>query len=150
MIQFNMAMLAVVVAAPAPPDPVSEAVAELQGTWALVSFEVKGGKPIPDTTSTTITIKGKELSLRKRTTDPRKYTYTVDPVKSPAHLDLTFVGETGVCHAIYRLEKGELMICAGTNLEPDEASNRPREFTTGLASDRPPKGNLILIFKRVK
>jgi hypothetical protein len=75
----------------------------------------------------------------------------VDPTQAPAHLDLTPAGEAAVCHAIYRLEKGALTICAGTQLLPDRADRRPQEFGTAQGKeDRPPKGDLLFTFKRPK
>ena len=144
-------LMALILAAPAPADAARKAAAELQGTWELVSFEEKGGKPRPAEKPTVLTIRGAELSLRRGTAPARHFTFAVDPAQAPAHLDLTPAGEAGVCHAIYRLEKGELTICAGTQLNPDPADRRPREFATAQArADRPPKGDVLFTFKRAK
>jgi uncharacterized protein (TIGR03067 family) len=135
----------------APADDVAKATAELQGNWVLVLVEEKGGKPRPDDSPTTMTVKGTELSIQRGTAPPRQFTFAVDPTKTPPHLDLVRVGETGICHAIYRLEQGEMTICAATNLTSDEPGRRPQVFVTSRGpKDTPPKGSLMLTFKRAK
>jgi uncharacterized protein (TIGR03067 family) len=147
----SVGLLALVLVAPAPTDPARKAAADLQGTWELVSFGEKGQKPGPAETPTILVVKGNELTLRRGTAPARHFTFAVDPARSPVHMDMTPIGEPGICHAIYRLEKGELTICAGSQLNPDDPAGRPREFATARGkADRPPKGSVLFTFRRTE
>ena len=159
MFTVSLLIVASSIAAPAPPDPVKKAQDELQGTWVAIDMEQKGEKVAPKELKEediSISIKGNELTMWQGG-KPDRYTFTLDPSKKPAHLDLQESGEKarkGVCHAIYSQEKGELKICVSSNFNPDEAEERPKEFATVLGSEnRPPKGTkgkYLFIFKQDK
>src|SRR5262245_49833718 len=151
MVALSILLLSSLAAAPAPPDPARKAIAELQGRWELIGFEEKGDKGDFDE-QLVVTVKDDEMIFRRGTDDPIPLRFTIDPTKSPAHLDLIVdAGKKEVCHAIYRIERGELTICVGTNFSPNKSSERPHEFATILGSEkRPPKGKLMFTFKRVK
>ncbi|HJZ93216.1 MAG TPA: TIGR03067 domain-containing protein [Gemmataceae bacterium] len=125
--------------------------AELQGRWELVAFEEKGDKGDFDE-QLVVTVKDDEMTFRRGTDDPIPVRFKIDPSKTPAYLDLILdADKKEVCHAIYRIEKGELTICVGTNFSPNKSSQRPQEFATVLGSEkRPPKGKLMFTFKRAK
>jgi uncharacterized protein (TIGR03067 family) len=92
------------------------------------------------------------LILRHGTAGPAQFSFTLDPRKKPAQMDLREMGDgqrEGIVHAIYALEKGELRICFGSNLTANKAEERPQEFATSKGSkDRPPKGRVMFTFKR--
>jgi uncharacterized protein (TIGR03067 family) len=150
-------MAGATVAAPAPPDPVEKAQAALQGTWRCVGGEEKGEKFTAEEAKEegfSLVITKNELVLHQGKEKPQRFSFTLGPGKSPAHIDLKEIGDdarAGVCHAIYRLEKEELTICFGSNINPDEAEDRPQEFSTMLGRDKgSPKGKVMLIFQREK
>jgi uncharacterized protein (TIGR03067 family) len=142
-------LTAAIAAAPGPKEPAGKGGDSLEGKWQLVAVEEKGlaaGKPDEPET---LTVKGGEMLFQRGTDDIRRVGFVIDTTRSPAHLDLR-LGPKGVCHAIVRVEKDELVLCAGSNFNADEAGNRPKEFVTGPPEDRPQKGKLLFRYKRVK
>jgi uncharacterized protein (TIGR03067 family) len=159
MLALSLLIVAGSIAAPAPPDAAKKAQEELQGTWVAVGMEEKGEKvPAKDLKDEdiSVSIKGNELTMMHRGKADR-YTFTLDPGKKPAHMDLQESGDKarpGTCHAIYSVEKGELKICVSSSFNPNESEERPKEFATGSGSEsRPPKGmkgKYLFIFKQDK
>jgi uncharacterized protein (TIGR03067 family) len=148
-------LLACGVAVGAPADAAAQAVKELQGTWTLVAMEEKGQRISVEEVKAegcSFVIRGSEFLLKERGKTKMRFSFKVDPTKSPRHIDFQRRdGPTvpGTCHAIYSLEKGQLKICIGTNFNPDEPEERPQEFATKLRSEgRPPKGKNLFILKR--
>jgi len=145
-------ILAASVNAPAPPEPVRKAVADLQGRWEATGIEENGERGTLDE-RLILTVKGNDMFFRRGTDDSVQFPFVVDPSKSPAHLDLTAEkGEKNTCRAIYRIDdKGELTICLGSNFSPCEPDRRPTEFATLTGDEkRPPKGRILFTFKRAK
>jgi uncharacterized protein (TIGR03067 family) len=159
MFTVSLLIVASSIAAPVPPDPVKKAQDQLQGTWVAIGMEEKGEKVAAEVLNEekiSVTIKGNELTMWQGG-KPDRYTFTIDPSKKPAHMDLQESSDKarpGTCHAIYLLEKGELKICVSSNFNPDEPEERPKEFATVLGSEnRPPKGTkgkYLFIFKQEK
>jgi uncharacterized protein (TIGR03067 family) len=157
MCPITLLILGSTLAAPAPAEGAKKAKEELQGTWVAVAIEEKGEKASPEQVKKeefSAIIKGNELALRHKKAEPDRFSFTLDPEKKPAHLNLTRLGKDarpGVIHAIYSLDKGELTICLGSNFSPDKPEDRPQEFATVLGSEkRPPKGKLLFTFKQEK
>ncbi len=155
MFPFSCVILCSLLAPAETSDATKKAQEELQGTWIAVALEEKGMKSTVEEVrkeNISITIKGNELALRHGRSDPARFSFTLDPGKKPAHIDLKDLGDKarpGVLHAIYGLDKGELKLCFGTTLTPNKPEERPQEFATVLGSkERPPKGKVMLTFKR--
>lgn len=121
----------------------------LDGKWQVVQMEEKGLPAVEPDELMTLTVKGGEMLFQRGTDKARPVTFVVDTSKSPAHLDLK-LGPDHVCHAIFRVDKEELVICAGSSFDADEPADRPRELVTGPSDERPQKGKLLFRYKRIK
>lgn len=144
MIMTPMLLATTIAAAPVPKET-----GGLEGKWQLVESEEKGLPAEKPDEPMTLTVKGSEMVFRRGTDTVTRISFDLDFSRSPAHLDLKF-GSKGVCHAILRVEKDELVMCAGSKFVPDEPANRPKEFVTGPPEDRPQKGKLLFRFKRIR
>jgi uncharacterized protein (TIGR03067 family) len=138
-----------------PMDAQEKAKQALQGDWRVVGVEEKGERWTPEDVRKqpmSLKIKGNEITLYQGTMIDLRFTFRVDPTKSPAHLDLDRLDERvrgKTCHAIYVIQKGQLKICLSSNFNPTKPEERPQEFATILGSTgRPPKGKLLFIFER--
>jgi uncharacterized protein (TIGR03067 family) len=156
MLTISLLIVSSSLVAPLPADAGREAQDELQGTWIAIGLEESGEKATADKVKEhdiTITIKGNEITFRFGKDDPHRFSFTLDPSKKPAHLNLKELGEKaqpGVAHAIYSLEKGELKICVSNKFDPNKEDERPQEFATGPSEMRPPKGRIMLTVKQNK
>jgi uncharacterized protein (TIGR03067 family) len=148
MITIATLFSAAIVAAPGPKEPAGKGGDSIEGTWELVSVEEEGGPAMKPDEPETLTVKGDDMVFHHRADDIERVKFVIDATKSPAHLDIKLKG--GICHAIFRVEKDQLVMCAGSNFNPDETENRPREFVTGPPEDRPQKGKLLFRYKRIK
>jgi len=143
------------VAAPAPASEAEKATEKLQGTWTLVAMEAKGEK-VSNEKVTEMNIvfefKGNKLVIKNDDEKLDHYSFTLDPTKAPAHIDLKDLGERareGICHAIYSIDDRQLKVCLGTNFNPDELEERPKEFATVEGSaNRPPKGKYLFVLQK--
>jgi uncharacterized protein (TIGR03067 family) len=91
---------------------------KLQGTWTLVSMEVDGKRKIVE--GARVVVQGDKFISNIGTI---KGTYSTDPTKKPAHLDIiTFEGKTVPC--IYVIDNDGLKLCVGGDQE------RPKNFAT--------------------
>jgi uncharacterized protein (TIGR03067 family) len=155
MLTAGLGIIALAVGAPAPPDDAhAKALKALQGTWKLVAVEEKGGE-LKDNKDSDLhfTFEGNALLWREGKPEPRRFRVKVDPSKSPARIDITaeiVKGQTRTAHAVYEVKGDRLTICFGHNANPDEPEDRPRELKTGDADQRPQKGKLMFVFKRVE
>jgi uncharacterized protein (TIGR03067 family) len=155
MLTTGLGIIALAVAAPAPPDDANaKALKALQGTWKLVAVEEKGGELKENKDSDLqFTFEGNVLLWREGKPEPKRFKAKIDPSKSPAHIDITAEtaeGQTRTAHAVYGLKDNRLTICFGHNATPDEPEDRPRELKTGDADQRPQKGKLMFVFERIK
>jgi uncharacterized protein (TIGR03067 family) len=117
-------------------DPQADA-KDIQGEWHVVRAE-QDGDPIPkEAGSITYTfsdgkyatkLDGSEIEVAGA--ESRGNTYKLDASKSPREIDLESAG--GTTRGIYRLNGGELTLCAATG-EGNKA--RPTEFKTSKGSN---------------
>ena len=107
---------------------------ELQGTWILESWEMRGKKlDIPK--GRVITFSHDEFSAK---VDGKKQSssYKTDGSESPKHMDITTEGpdEKGMISlAIYKIEGDTLTICAGGGIV-DKQEPRPTAFDSKQGS----------------
>jgi uncharacterized protein (TIGR03067 family) len=112
----------------------------LQGTWTLKNFDTAGW-PIPggkgpdnwgNGSELRWTVQGNEISWTAPSGREIKASFTIDPSKSPKHIDLKFLsgpdrGE--VCPGLYRrgdLDENILWICIA---DPGSNAARPKNFS---------------------
>jgi uncharacterized protein (TIGR03067 family) len=115
----------------------------LQGTWVLVGRE-RGGEKVPEdkvkALKGRLTVNGDRFTFKIGDLNFTG-TVTLDPSKSPKHLDATLIranGEKGKLVGIYELQGDTLREC----FDPKE---RPTEFRT-----RPGSEQLLETFRREK
>jgi uncharacterized protein (TIGR03067 family) len=126
-------------AAEKPADPpVKKELAELQGTWKLVSVEINGedgdskAQPRWIIKGDKVSYGGQELAVLK-----------TDASATPKIIDLAFRDPKKVYEGIYAVDKDTLKICL--NAKSDTLKERPAEFSTM------DKEHLrLLVFKRDK
>jgi RNA polymerase sigma factor (sigma-70 family) len=116
---------------PAKPPPTTDHEA-IRGTWRVVDGEVEGRVMGDDllASQTRWVISDKEIALQDRTGDRGKWTYQLDPGKSPRAIDLKIAGGPGtgtVLPALYHLAGDRLKVCiCGTDhVRPTELATRP-------------------------
>jgi uncharacterized protein (TIGR03067 family) len=115
-------------------DLTKQELKRLQGTWMLVGRESKGEK-VPEgkvqAMKGRLTVNGDKFTFKIEDTNFTG-TVTLDPSKSPKHLDVSFVGangEKGKVVGIYELQGDTLREC----FDPKE---RPTQFKTQPGSDQ--------------
>jgi uncharacterized protein (TIGR03067 family) len=100
----------------------------LQGTWKLVRLE-RGGQPVADAfrDSARVVIEGETLAFHVGGETLYKLRFTLVPIQSPRHIDLTSLDEPGrgrSLRGIYTLAGNRLTLC--WPLDADAA--RPADF----------------------
>jgi len=109
-------------------DAVKDEMKKLQGTWVRVSVDVAGKKTgdgkKPAGEAVTLTIKGDKYGDE---------TFTLDPTKSPKHINVSTVDDKGnaiTLPGIYELNDGVLKLCFPFPFEGkfDQIGKRPTEF----------------------
>lgn len=126
-------------------DAVKAEMHKLQGTWVRVSVDVNGKKTEdgnrPAGEAVTLTIQGDKFGGE---------TFTLDPTKSPKHIDVLSVDDKGraiTLPGIYELKDGELKVCFPFPFggKFDKIGQRPTEFGSKRG------GNDVLeVYKRRK
>jgi uncharacterized protein (TIGR03067 family) len=119
--------------------------AALQGVWVARSMEVDGkAAPAEDTRRTRFTFKGDNLLLRGNFDDDSEdeRACTIDPRKSPKHLDLTPAHEKERILGIYELKGGELRVCLR---QAGGAGGRPTAFATRAGARL-----VLIVFRKQK
>jgi uncharacterized protein (TIGR03067 family) len=134
--------LALAVAAPAPKTASKDEPPSLHGEWVLESA-VRGGmndKP-PDGAGVTFTADGKARFREGRRDKVEEGTYTVDPKKNPAQIDIVPPANEKVptVLGIYKIEKDTLTLCLVLGGE------RPKKFESPAGSEV-----MLMTLKRVK
>ena len=128
------------VAAPKPKDPSKVAPASLVGRWKAESSTGKIAPLPPGDLTVTVTADGKtEGRIGGKTTSA--WTFTCDPKKDPAEIDLTREAPLGVpLPGIYKLNGDTLTVCVSTNQRQRPTSFDPTEGP----------GVMRTVYKRVK
>ncbi len=132
---------------PSKPSDAERAIGAFQGTWTLRnidtgSWPLPGGKG-PDKTGEGSelrwVVKGNEITWTSPTGQEIKASFTIDPMKRPNQIDLTFQsgpnkGET--CPGIYLrgdLDENILWLCIA---DPGSKANRPKNFSYRFGEGR--------------
>jgi RNA polymerase sigma factor (sigma-70 family) len=104
----------------------------IQGTWRVVDAELEGRVASDGllASQTRWVISDKEIALQDRTGDRGKWSYQLDPGKSPKAIDLKIAGGPGtgtVLPALYHLAGDRLKVCiCGTDhVRPEALATRP-------------------------
>ena len=122
---------------------------KLEGSWAMVSFEVNGKKiseeDLEKAADMRLVFKGNTGSIRNKDKVLSEGTITIDPTKKPKTLDLKVTkgdnsGKTSL--AIYELDGDTLKAC-WTLFAVDR--KRPTDFAT-----KPDSGLLLITYRREK
>lgn len=124
--------------------------ANLQGQWRLIETDHQGKHRFntdPDFHEHTITIVGKEMTVKFPDGSERKKTFTIDTINSPKTMDLSSLdgrekGQAAAC--IYKLEPERFTICMP--YFTDNPNQRPRDFKTTDTD----QVNLTFIYERLK
>jgi uncharacterized protein (TIGR03067 family) len=136
---FLFAVASVAQAAPAE-DKIKKELADLQGVWKLIGFEVDGKEAFLQ----------EHRQIRWVVKDDKVFyggeelaKITLDPVADPKCLDLGLIKSKRVHEGIYKLDKDRLKICFG--MMTDGVKERPSKFDNeGLEKFR------TLLFERDK
>ena len=103
--------LALAFAAPGLKDPPPKGPPPLVGEWAVQGIIVDGTpKPLPSGTTWTFTADGKAALRVGRAKAADEGTYTTNPKKVPAEMDIHLGPGTNL-RAVYRLDGDELTVC---------------------------------------
>ena len=123
---------------PAPVQPtVSDDLAKLDGTWAVVSYEYDGGKLAPNQVATyprLIIHKG----TYRWTTGEVAYGMKIDPTKTPKLVEYTLADKLYL--GIYELQGDIFRDCIAP-----PGRDRPLDFTVP-----PGSGRMYFVYRRVK
>jgi uncharacterized protein (TIGR03067 family) len=134
--------LALTLAAPGSKDPPKKDPPTIVGEWTIVRVSAgEGVAPVPPpAATTTFTADGKFEYRTSKGVAYRSGTYTVDPKKNPAEIDLTGEAVQGVVRpGIFKLDGDTLTIGLG------EADTRPTSF-----GGSPGAAMYMYEYKRVK
>jgi len=137
-VSASLLILGLAVAAPQAKDPPKNDPPALVGEWVVEGLVVAGQpKPLPAGAAWVFTADGKAEFWVGRGKPADRFTYTTDPRKDPAEVDITGPGPTG--RAIYRVEGDKLTLCTG-----QPGADRPKGF------DAPAESTAVLwTLKRV-
>jgi uncharacterized protein (TIGR03067 family) len=140
--------LALTVAAPAPKETPKREAPGIVGKWSLEKAEL-GGMALPappgagiGDLSLTFNEDGTVIATKGGKAEPENTTYTHDPKKSPAEIDISEPrggGKNMMIHGIYKIDGETLTLC----MSP--LGERPTKF------ESPAGGQVIMMtFKRIK
>lgn len=131
-------------AKPANLDPNQRDLAQLQGTWAILSVEVDGRTlPMEDIKNSRLTIRGNRYSFALEQAR-LEMTFTLDANATPKAIDLLVTDgsdQGNVYRGIYDLEEGLYSICR--SMSPNQ--ERPTEFAT-----RPGSGLMMVVWTQIR
>jgi uncharacterized protein (TIGR03067 family) len=132
-------------------DAVKKEKEKLVGTWKLVSLEIDGEKFTEEVTKTMrAVITATTMKTEFRSKDETADRYTLDPSKSPKHIDFPDPSEKGkdaTVPGIYSLEGDTLKLCLpGDSKKGGRAPwKRPTKFDANDGT-----GQMLMVFKRAK
>src|SRR5262245_20635958 len=109
---IGLALLATaLVAADKPDEAIKKEKEKLEGIWVAESVTVKG-KANDKLKGATFNFSGDKVKMEFAGTK-QEGTYSIDPTKSPKHIDLTFVrdGRKDLDRGIYQLDGDTLKLC---------------------------------------
>jgi uncharacterized protein (TIGR03067 family) len=132
-------------------DAVKKEKEKLVGAWKAVSFEMDGRK-LPGEITKTIgaVFTATMLTTQLRGKDETPSRYTLDPSKSPKHIDLADPSEKGkdaTFPGIYSLEGDTLKLCFQG--EYKKGGRAPRKRPTKFDASEG-TGQKLMVFKRAK
>jgi uncharacterized protein (TIGR03067 family) len=141
---------AVAIAVDTPDEVVNKEKEKLQGTWVVESAQVDG-KTIDDLKGVKMVFSGDKVTWRMDGMD-REVTYSIDPTKSPKHIDFTFEGKCvkTVGKDIYRLEGDTLKVCSQSGSETYKAGVLIEEKVAERPEKLDSKDGTLIILKREK
>jgi uncharacterized protein (TIGR03067 family) len=132
-------------------DAVKKEKEKLVGAWKLVSLEIDGEKLPGEITKTMGAVfTATTVTTKSRGKDDTPGRYTLDPSKSPKHIDFTDPSEKGkdaVVPAIYSLEGDTLKVCSPG--EYKKGGRAPRKRPTKFDASEG-TGQMLMVFKRTK
>jgi uncharacterized protein (TIGR03067 family) len=113
----------------------------LQGTWKVLKM-VDSGRPGPadEVQKTRLVVAGDKLTVQMDGKPEELATFTLDPGKKPAAIDIRPAKGRELVKGIYKLEKDQLHICFAK-----DGKDRPKEF----ASTQEARSSLVVL-ERVK
>ncbi|MBI3822671.1 MAG: TIGR03067 domain-containing protein [Planctomycetes bacterium] len=121
-------------------------VAKLQGEWSVIAMERRGKEaPQEAIEGSVLAVKDNKMTLQHKNDDkPREFTFTLDPTKKPAAIDLTSLKEDArdkVVPGIYKFDGKNLILC----IPNGKVGERPTEFKSGGEGD-----NIVITLARKK
>jgi uncharacterized protein (TIGR03067 family) len=135
--------LTLLVAAPAPKEAPKKEAPSLIGEWVPESA-IHAGKndPPPPGSSITFTKEGKCLVTEGKDSKPESMSFTFDPKKDPAEIDISDpqvgMGEKAI-KGIYKIDGDTMLICLSIDGE------RPKAFASPAGSQ-----SILITLKRAK
>jgi uncharacterized protein (TIGR03067 family) len=133
--------LALAVSAPIPKDPPKKDPPSLVGEW-LADSAVIAGKVEAPPPSLTLTFTKDGKCLVKEDDEDREMTFTFDPKKEPAEIDISDPRAgmgTKAEKGIYKIEGDTLIVCIA------KSGDRPKAFASAVGSS-----NILVTLKRPK
>jgi uncharacterized protein (TIGR03067 family) len=128
-------VLLVAFAASDAPDQVQEEIRNLQGTWKVIAAESRGEiSSRKEIEELEVIFTGNTIHIREAGKVQERFTYKLDPSKTPRAVDFTFTegkkkGRTD--RAIYQLDGNNLKIC----IQENKDAPRPDAFATREGTD---------------
>jgi len=119
------------------PEPGPNDAKAILGNWKIVKITIQGKEDDSYKDRVMRITKEKFALIGKDDKDEDPATYSLDPKKKPAWIDLTEKNKT--LRGIYKLEKGKLTLCIP---EEDKDNARPTSFDE--------KTHRVILFERAK
>jgi uncharacterized protein (TIGR03067 family) len=140
--EIGLALLTLVLAAPAWAKEMRAEDEELYGTWVLASVEIMDqATPVPQGTQSSTFSRGGRVAIQIKGKPDLEATWKVFPARSPTEIDVILPTKEGekpqISKAIYQVDGDLLKVAVSTN-----GSELPLAFNSTTSR--------ILIFKRQK
>jgi uncharacterized protein (TIGR03067 family) len=143
--------VAAVISLAAPRVGADDPARQLEGAWSVVAVTMNGVKSTERIANRfKVIVQGTKMTVKPGLSvngdgkieagaeDGDEATFTLDPTKSPAQIDLTFGSGKNkmVVKGIYAVEKGELKICYSPKSRPADFANAADSGQTLLVGKR--------------